>query len=295
MGRAEPGPLPVQAQARARCRPRPRRSGSRRGAVTVRRRAAASTTLRPTFGAVHVAAGGVLEQTPDHVAGALHFDMPTRRLPVAARQRADALLPALQGTRMRRRLRRARPLRVRHALARRSRARLRRPGPVPRRRGARRTRPRALQAAVRPPHLPARRVRSPSETTGPGTANWTSLDEISPYMQVAVLTTEDGGFPQAPRLQPCRDPASIIANLKARRFVRGASTITMQLAKNLFLVARQDALAQARGGRADRLPRADLLEGRAHGALPERRSSSAPPCTASRRPRSTTSAGRPRS
>ncbi len=73
------------------------------------------------------------------------------------------------------------------------------------------------------------------ELTGPGTANWTPLDDISPYMQVAVLTTEDGAFPHHHGFNHAAIRASIIANLKARRFVRGASTITMQLAKNLFL------------------------------------------------------------
>jgi len=52
---------------------------------------------------------------------------------------------------------------------------------------------------------------------------------------VAVLTTEDGAFPHHHGYSPGAIKASIIANLKARRFVRGASTISMQLAKNLFL------------------------------------------------------------
>ncbi|MDP9000126.1 MAG: transglycosylase domain-containing protein [Myxococcota bacterium] len=72
-------------------------------------------------------------------------------------------------------------------------------------------------------------------TTGPATPNWTPLDHISPYMQTAVLTTEDGAFPKHHGYNHAAIRASIVANLKARRFVRGASTITMQLAKNLFL------------------------------------------------------------
>jgi hypothetical protein len=76
---------------------------------------------------------------------------------------------------------------------------------------------------------------SQDETTGPGSENWTPLEEISPFMQVAVLTTEDGGFPRHHGFNHAAIRASIIANLKARGFVRGASTITMQLAKNLFL------------------------------------------------------------
>src|SRR6185437_23327 len=73
------------------------------------------------------------------------------------------------------------------------------------------------------------------ETTGPNSDNWTSLDQISPYMQVAVLTTEDGGFAKHHGFNRASIRNSLVANLKARRFVRGASTITMQLSKNLFL------------------------------------------------------------
>ncbi|MBX3220374.1 MAG: transglycosylase domain-containing protein [Labilithrix sp.] len=80
-------------------------------------------------------------------------------------------------------------------------------------------------------------------TTGPGTATWTALDDISPFMVAAVLTTEDGAFYRHKGFNHAAIRSSVQANLKARRFVRGASTITMQLAKNLFL-ARDKALAR---------------------------------------------------
>jgi membrane peptidoglycan carboxypeptidase len=54
-------------------------------------------------------------------------------------------------------------------------------------------------------------------------------------MQVAVLTTEDGAFFHHRGFNHGAIKNSLIANLKARRFVRGASTISMQTAKNLFL------------------------------------------------------------
>lgn len=81
------------------------------------------------------------------------------------------------------------------------------------------------------------------QLTGPGSPSWAPLDEISPYMQVAVLTTEDGAFRKHHGFNRASVRASLIANLKAQRFVRGASTITMQLAKNLFL-AREKTLAR---------------------------------------------------
>lgn len=72
-------------------------------------------------------------------------------------------------------------------------------------------------------------------TTGPGSTDWTDLDDISPFMVAAVLTTEDGAFYKHHGFNHAAIRGSVQANLKARRFVRGASTITMQLAKNLFL------------------------------------------------------------
>jgi hypothetical protein len=93
------------------------------------------------------------------------------------------------------------------------------------------------------------------ETTGPGTPTWTDLEDISPFMQVAVLTTEDGAFFRHHGFNHAAIRNAIIANLKARRFVRGASTITMQLAKNLFLT-REKTL----GRKLEELILADYLE-----------------------------------
>jgi membrane peptidoglycan carboxypeptidase len=73
------------------------------------------------------------------------------------------------------------------------------------------------------------------EETGPTTEAWTDLGAISPFMQVAVLTTEDGAFLHHRGFNHAAIRSAIVANLKARKFARGASTITMQLAKNLFL------------------------------------------------------------
>jgi membrane peptidoglycan carboxypeptidase len=81
------------------------------------------------------------------------------------------------------------------------------------------------------------------EETGPGTTTWTQLDQISPFMEVAVTTTEDGAFRSHHGFNRSAIKSSLIANLKARRFVRGASTITMQLAKNLFL-SREKTLSR---------------------------------------------------
>ena len=93
------------------------------------------------------------------------------------------------------------------------------------------------------------------ETTGPGTANWTDLEHVSPFMQVAVMTTEDGAFFKHHGFNHPAFRNALVANLKARRFVRGASTITMQLAKNIFL-SRDKTL----GRKLEELVLTDYLE-----------------------------------
>ena len=72
-------------------------------------------------------------------------------------------------------------------------------------------------------------------TTGPGTEGWVSLQAISPFLEAAVTTTEDGGFRFHEGFDRTAIKNSIRDNLRAGKFLRGASTITMQLAKNLYL------------------------------------------------------------
>jgi len=70
---------------------------------------------------------------------------------------------------------------------------------------------------------------------GPGNPNFRRLDQISPYLQYAVMTSEDGGFYQHRGFLPDAFRESIVTNIKEGRFVRGGSTISMQLVKNVFL------------------------------------------------------------
>ncbi len=71
--------------------------------------------------------------------------------------------------------------------------------------------------------------------SGPGSVDWVPLEQISHYLEVGVLTTEDGGFWGHAGFDQGAIEGSIKQNLEAGKFVRGASTITMQLAKNLYL------------------------------------------------------------
>ena len=114
--------------------------------------------LAATFGAVHVAAGGVLEQTLGPRHGSPSLRRPERKVSVAARQPARRAAAGAAGHSIRRGLRGPRPFRLRHPVARRSPARLRRQGPVPRHRRSLRACSRALRAAVHPPDLSSRRI-----------------------------------------------------------------------------------------------------------------------------------------
>ena len=71
--------------------------------------------------------------------------------------------------------------------------------------------------------------------SGPGSADWVPMDAISPFMETAVQVCEDGHFLQHRGFDFEAIQNSIKDNLIKGRFARGASTITMQLAKNLYL------------------------------------------------------------
>jgi hypothetical protein len=71
--------------------------------------------------------------------------------------------------------------------------------------------------------------------TGPGTAAWTPIEQISPFMTQAVIAHEDGRFMGHHGFAEPEVANALARNLKARAFKFGASTITMQLVKNVFL------------------------------------------------------------
>lgn len=77
----------------------------------------------------------------------------------------------------------------------------------------------------------------------PDNPNFTPLDEISPDLKNAVLTAEDPSFFSHKGFVEDAFKASITANLKAKAFKRGGSTISMQLVKNVYL-GREKTLAR---------------------------------------------------
>ena len=64
---------------------------------------------------------------------------------------------------------------------------------------------------------------------------WVPYDRISPMLRRAVLVAEDDAFFEHGGFDWNEINASMKANLEKRKVVRGGSTITQQLARNLFL------------------------------------------------------------
>ncbi len=76
-------------------------------------------------------------------------------------------------------------------------------------------------------------------STGEGVVGWTPLRDISPYMAWAVVAAEDSNYWSHDGYDPASISDAIIANSEAGGVVRGGSTLTQQLAKNLFLSGEQ--------------------------------------------------------
>ena len=72
-------------------------------------------------------------------------------------------------------------------------------------------------------------------TIGPESPFWTLLDDIPENLRNAVLAGEDFSFYSHNGVDWFEVRESVIKNLRLGRYARGASTITQQLAKNLFL------------------------------------------------------------
>lgn len=70
---------------------------------------------------------------------------------------------------------------------------------------------------------------------GNSNPNFTPLDQISPYLQKCVLTSEDPSFFSHRGFITEAFKQSITKNIRTKKFSRGASTISMQLVKNVFL------------------------------------------------------------
>ena len=194
------------------------------------------------LGALHLRAHGDVEQTSDHLAAALSLELPVAGCESLLESIPAALLPHVSAAHFRGTLgakgylafdtRKLDDLVLKYDFADGCRA-----DQVPDELKKDRFDGQFSYAIVDKDGKPADR------DTGPGSDDWAPLDTISPMMQVAVLTTEDGGFFKHHGVNEWAIRSALIADIKAGRFVRGASTITMQLAKNLFL-SREKTLSR---------------------------------------------------
>jgi hypothetical protein len=190
--------------------------------------------VEASMGALRLRLHGGLEQTQDHLSAAFDFDLPVGGCQALLESIPTALLPTVRGAQMLGTLggtgriafdtRKVDDLVLDYDLADRCRM-IDVPDEL--------AKDRFTKPFVH--RIYTHDGRLSEETTGPDTPNWTDLDHISPFMQAAVLTTEDGAFFHHRGFNHAAIRNAFIANLKAGRFLRGASTITMQLAKNLFL------------------------------------------------------------
>ena len=82
---------------------------------------------------------------------------------------------------------------------------------------------------------PARRVQ-----------RWVGYTRISPHLKRAVLVAEDAAFWQHEGIDLAQIQESLEVDLSRGQLVRGASTITQQLAKNLYLSPSRNPLRKLR-------------------------------------------------
>lgn len=98
----------------------------------------------------------------------------------------------------------------------------------------------ATRAPARTALMLAREAAARREGRTPRTrVQWVPYQRISPLLRRAVLIAEDDAFFSHDGLDWDEIRASARANWRARRVVRGGSTITQQLARNLFLGERR--------------------------------------------------------
>jgi len=71
------------------------------------------------------------------------------------------------------------------------------------------------------------------------------LDNVPDHLQKAVIAIEDNSFYQHPGIQVSGIIRSVMVNVLHKRYQQGGSTITQQLARNMFLTQTKPA----RGGK----------------------------------------------
>ena len=78
---------------------------------------------------------------------------------------------------------------------------------------------------------------------GPTNPDFVPIDQISPFLSKSIQSSEDFGFYKHHGFIPSEFRTALISNLKHEKFVQGASSITMQMVKNVLLY-REKTLAR---------------------------------------------------
>ncbi len=88
------------------------------------------------------------------------------------------------------------------------------------------------------------RVADARREDRPVTPRWTwmPLSRISPHLQKAVIVSEDASFFQHEGFDWGGIQEATVRNIKSGKLARGGSTITQQLAKNLYLSSEKNLL-----------------------------------------------------
>jgi monofunctional glycosyltransferase len=98
------------------------------------------------------------------------------------------------------------------------------------------------------PHVIYKGPKKPSEIeirkTPP--SNWVNLSQVSKLAQGAVLVSEDWAFYQHEGFDPKQIQEAIQDSVQAGKMTRGASTITQQVAKNIFLTKQKSLTRKVR-------------------------------------------------
>jgi len=76
--------------------------------------------------------------------------------------------------------------------------------------------------------------------------SWVSIDDVNPNLLRAVIAMEDGSFFKHKGIDWKELKTSMRVNKRRRHYARGGSTITMQLAKNLFLTTQKSFLRKGK-------------------------------------------------
>ena len=83
---------------------------------------------------------------------------------------------------------------------------------------------------------------------GPSFGRWLTYDQIPPEMRAAIISTEDRRFRSHLGVDPIGIARSIQVRLSTGHFSQGGSTITQQLARNIFLTNNRTFVRKVKEG-----------------------------------------------